>query len=574
MWEGEVVDCVAVSSTCKVDGLSGAYITSLASGAWGASGSVYNIALSPVAAGVSTSASQALQNAVFYKGSGLAAYVGTLNDIAVENGGLAGTAGGRSGTHPAQGFTGGRRVGARWAAMIYGAEGGMASDPTLDRVKADGGTNGCDAASGAAPCFNDGKSGGGTVDGGPYKASFATATWTGNTVTISGGLAAHARPFVVGQAFFCSGCNSGLVITALSVPPTQDTARMIPGGTTVAAGENGQTFTMTVKNAAGQAIGGSGSGAVTAGCSGTSGTGSNCILIPIAINNSARFGTTAALATCGANNINGNSPNYVQPYGKCQDNGIGELTRSFRIGTQQLTFGNGAISMASGSTYDDGVDPVGGVFTRNSAFTCNIVAAKVVECVKGAAYSAGVLTGVGQWASGSTYVSYGDGALVSGRIASLLGYVGGQSFPFIAGSGYTPGQQLGIAGVCPTMAGAGTLPRMDITIGSGGSIIDAVPSAASSGNSPAGIGIGSACTFTPTGGTGGSITAPIITLEGLGGIATYNTNSNTMGLNLYDNSGLVGNPLNSFFTNGFSAYSEPGLPVRPFGTFQGAAVSG
>ena len=91
----------------------------------------------------------------------------------------------------------------------------------------------------------------------------ATATWSGNTVTISGGMAAHARPFVVGQAVNCAGCNSNLVITSLSVPPTQSTVS--------GAGEVGQTFTFTANNAAGQAIGGSGSGAVTGGCSGTSG---------------------------------------------------------------------------------------------------------------------------------------------------------------------------------------------------------------------------------------------------------------------------------------------------------------
>jgi hypothetical protein len=63
-------------------------------------------------------------------------------------------------------------------------------------------------------------------------------------------------------------------------------------------------------------------------------------------------------------------------------------------------------------------------------------------------------------------------------------------------------------------------------------------------------------------------------LEGAGGIGTYNTDSNTMGMFLYDNSGFPGNPLNQFFTNGTGGYFEPGLPLRPFGEFQGAAVSG
>ena len=91
------------------------------------------------------------------------------------------------------------------------------------------------------------------------------------------------------------------------------------------------------------------------------------------------------------------------------------------------------------------------------------------------------------------------------------------------------------------------------------------------------MGIGSTCTVPLTAlgaGTGGAIaTIPLAVVEGFGGIATYNTDSNTMGMFLYDNSGKPGNPLNSFFTNGQGGYFEPGLPVRPFGLFQGLAVS-
>ena len=178
----------------------------------------------------------------------------------------------RAGTIVGNGLAGGPRATRRWAAMIYGVNGGNSSDPKVDRVKAD--AAGCDAAALAAPCFDIGTT---------YQASFSTATWSGNIVTISGGLAAHARPFVVGQAFSCSGCNSELVITSLSVPPTQSTV--------AGAGEVGQTFTFTAKNAAGQAIGGSGSGAVTGGCSGVSGTGSNCIDVAISLNVGGTFGT-------------------------------------------------------------------------------------------------------------------------------------------------------------------------------------------------------------------------------------------------------------------------------------------
>jgi hypothetical protein len=549
--------------------------------------------------------------------------------------------------------------------MIYGNAPGNATpatDPKVDRVKADAGTNGCDAAALAAPCFDDGKSGTGTVDGGPYKSSFSTATWTGNTVTISGGLAAHARPFVRGQAFFCSSCNSGLVIDSLSVPPTQSTA--------TGAGEVGQTFTFVVKNASGQAIGGSGSGAVTAGCWGTSGTGSNCIDIAIATNVSGTFGTAAAIDTCGANNINGNAPNYVVPNGKCQGNGIGEIVRAFRIGTNQFMYLTSAAQPpTTGSFFDDGVDIANGSFTQSSSFTCNIVAAKVVQCVKGPGYAEGAPVSVGLWpstavnwasasvasatynsatgnlaltfstapfgasvgsilngaqvtvsgltgtgsvaslngtwvitstgssgtvinlgapaaltvtitsttgsiaASTGTFISYGDLTVVSGRLASLLGFVGGQSFPFTPGSGYTNGTTTQTA-VCPTVASGDILPRFDVTV-AGGAIVNVVPSAATTG-SPAGLGIGSACTVPlPAGGTGGAIaTIPVAPFEGQGGIGTYNTDSNTMGMFLYDNSGEPGNPLNQFFTNSQGGYFEPGLPVRPFGLFQGAAVSG
>lgn len=369
---------------------------------------------------------------------------------------------------------------------------------------------------------------------------------------------------MVGQAVTCASCNSNLVITSLSVPPTQSAVS--------GAGEVSQTFTFTANNAAGQSIGGSGSGTITAGCSGTSGTGSNCIDIAISINNSGTFGTAAALATCGANNLNGSSANYTPPSGVCQDNGVGELVRAFRIGTNQAMHGSGGQPPTTGSFYDDGIDYAGGAFNQSAAFTCNIVAAKVVQCVKAPAYSSGVPTGVGSWSSVTTYVSYGDWLGASGRIASLVGYVGGQSFPFTPGSGYTPGQQLGIAGTGCGVASGGVTPKMDITIGSSGSIVSAVPSTATNAT---GLGVGTGCTFTPAGGTGGSVgPLTVAPLEGQGGISTYNTDSNTMGMFLYDNSGFVGNPLNSFFTNGMGGYFEPGLPLRPFGMFQGAAVSG
>lgn len=533
MWEGEVLGCVTYNvTTCPIGPLSGAYITSLASGAWGAIGSTYNLSVSP-----GNLTNQPIKNPIFYSGSGPAFYVGSLNDIIVQNlGGLSGTTG-RS-PHPEHGFTGARRATSRWAAMVYGANNSNPNaDPKFSRAN--------DSVAGTpSPAFDYSTT---------YQASHA-ATWSGNTVTITGGLAAHARPFVVGQAFSCASCASGLVITSLSVPPTESTV--------TGAGEVGQTFTFKANNAAGAGIGGSGTGTVTAGCTTGSG-GSNCINIDVSINVSGTFGTAAAIANCGANNLNGNAPNYIQANGTCQDNGIGEIVRTFIIGTNQSTF-------SGGSVYDDGVDPANGSFTQSSAYTCNIVAAKVVQCVKSPSSPVSA-PAVGVWTTGSAYVAYGDMDLASGRIASLVGYVGGQSFPFTAGSGYTPGTTQP-AVTCSTVAGGGSVPRFDVTVSGAGAIVSVTPSAATF---PVGLGVGSTCTVAlPSGGSGGAIPAiQVAPLEGIGGIATYNTESNTMGMNVYDNSGFSGNPLNQFFTNGQGGYFEPGLPLRPVGMFQGAAVS-
>ncbi|MGH9208522.1 MAG: hypothetical protein ACRD1G_18545, partial [Acidimicrobiales bacterium] len=265
---------------------------------------------------------------------------------------------------------------------------------------------------------------------------------------------------------------------------------------------------------------------------------------------------------------NGSAANYTVPTGVCVDAGIGAIVRNFRIGTQQAMNAG-----STGSPYDDGVDPYGGAFNQSAAFTCNIIAAKVVQCVKGAAYTSGVVSGVGQWASGSTFVEYGDPINGTGRMASLMGTVGGQSFPFTAGSGYTNGTYT-LTGTGCGLAAGGVNPKVDVTV-SGGAIVNVYPSTAAGA---LGLGVGTGCTFTLTGmgaGTGGAVTAlAIAPVEGVGGVATFNTDSNLMGVQLYDNSGFVGNPLNAFFTNGQGGYFEPGLPVHPWGEFMGAAVSG
>jgi hypothetical protein len=72
-----------------------------------------------------------------------------------------------------------------------------------------------------------------------------------------------------------------------------------------------------------------------------------------------------------------------------------------------------------------------------------------------------------------------------------------------------------------------------------------------------------------------AITALILAPTGVGGFPTYNTAPNLMGIFFYDNSGEPMNPLNAFFACPTSSrYYEPRLPLRPFGEFQGAAVSG
>ena len=527
MWEGEVVGC----SGCP----PGIYIHALASGTWGASGSSYAL----VNAGtLSIPSPVAMQNAVVYSGPGPAQFLGALYDIESFDG-----------THPdSGGFTSGRRATSRWAAMIYEANAG-GSDPKVDRVKAD--DPGCDAAAAAAPCFYVGT-------GVSYNANAATATWspTGNTVTIAGGLAAHSRPFVVGMNTFCSGCNSGLIITSISVPPTQSTV--------AGQGEVGQSFTFTVQNVSGQPIGGSGSGAFAGGAAGTSGVGSNAIDIPISINVVGL--TSPALDTCGSNTMNGSASGHVVPTGKCAGGQIGDLVRGFRIGTVQQMNGDGATGPAAGSVFDDGLDPANGTFNQSGASTCNIVSAKLIQCIKAPLYTAGVFAGVGEWLTGQTYLSYGDEIIVASRVGTLMGYAGGQSFPFTPGSGYTNGTTQPTV----TCSGGGTAPKLDVTV-AGGAIVNVVPSATSGAM---GASLVSTCSVSlPAGGSGGAIpTIQLGPVVGVGGIGTYNTDNDALGAAfIYDNS--CSGPLAQFFNEGLGCF-EPGLPVREFGQWQGLAVSG
>ncbi len=559
MWEGEVVGVNGVASPTgiQIENLCTVATCGAASPAgWGQINSTYFIS-NP--GGVSTSTGAAMLNDVYYKGSGPTIYGGSAYDINVQSGGLAQTTGYQP--HMWTGFTGASRVSRRMAADIWGGltSPANASPPSLSRANNS-------AAGTPSPAFD-------------YTNTYAaTATGTVATVggvsvvTFSSGLSAHARPFVDGQWVTCVSCTPQ-VITSVSVPPTQSIAS--------GAGEVGQSFTITL----GGLLGVTGSKAITAGCTGSG--GSNCINFDFSINTTnGTFGTAAALATCGANNLNGNAPNYATGAGVCQDSGIGSLTRGFRIGTTQNMYTAVSGSFQTGSVFDDGADFVGGAFNRSGTFTCNIVATKIVQCVHGPTYASGVATGVGKWTSGSTFANYGDMSLVTGRAASVLGYVGGQSFPISnAGSGYLDGFYTGVIASCATTATGFTLPRFDLKV-LGGVIVDVYPSAtsASLATQAPGLGIGSACTLTDANfsttmknsgaGSGGSINIQLAPTEGVGGVATYNTDTNEMGTFLYDNTGEVGNPLNPFFTNGTGGYFEPGLPVRAFGESQGAAVSG
>ena len=504
-------------------------------------------------------------------------------------------------------------------AAALSANPSLASPATLSRAAGAG----CDGAALAAPCFDVGST---------YSASATTTSISGSVLTFNG-LAAHARPIVDGQAVSCSGCNAGLYVVAVSNPPTQST---VAGAGQIGSANNGMTVTLNA------APGVSGAVAFTFGCKGTSGSGSNCIDIDFAINTGGTYGTTASLATCGANNLQGSpgtypitgyiagttftvtsapsglvglntsfygagvslntyvlalgtglggtgtytvSPSqtlgssgspvtmtavdYSVPQGPCSDNGVGEIVRNFRIGTQQNM---GAGVVATGSVYDEGLDPLAGAWNQSAAFTCNIVAATVIQCVKGPTYSGGLPAGIGEWLSSGTFVSYGDEEFGNTRYGGLLGNVGGQSLAFTAGSGGTNGT-VTVTGSSCGLDATYSLPKIDVTV-SGGAIVDVYPSASST---TAGIGITSPCAFT-TGVTGGTVTT--LTFgpnEGQAGYATRTTANNMIGDTLYDNSGEPGNPLFSVFANPASSntsYFEPGLPVKTWGQDMGARVSG
>ena len=463
-----------------------------------------------------------------------------------------------------------------WAALTSSSN---ATAPTIDRVKAD--AVGCNTAASAAPCFDDGNTFGSTE----------TATAIAGKVLTFNGLAAHTMPITDGQAVACSGCTTGLFVVSVSNPPTQD-ARATMGQ--IGSANNG--FTVTLSAAPG--VTGTGH-AFTFGCSGTSGTGSNCIDIAFSILTAGTYATAAALATCGENNASGawtipstgpnagvqtvNSPPFALGNGICQTNGVGSLVRNFIIGTDQSVWGGGAAG-GGVSNYDDGILPGGatvGGFNQSATFTCHIAAAAVVQCIKGPVYASGIATSIGLWSSGSTFVEYGDNLSGTSRSGALLGYVGGQSYPIAnPGTGQTPGlyRVTATSSACPVTSPSGEIfPKFDLTVGTSGTLINAYPSSAVNA---LGIGMLGGCTFTVptsascTGSACGSVTVPLGPFEGAGGIGTQATDTNLKNIQLYDNTMLPGNPLSVFEANCPTAtgYCEPGLAVMPFGLFLGAQV--
>ncbi len=329
MWEGEVIGCNPYSTSCPIQ--LGTQIAGLVSGTWGVNGSTYSLIAPPVGGGTSSSAAnvvnvstQAMLNEVALNSTPGGAGQPALSlqpqiDVAAENGGLPGL-GGHS-YHTLNGVNGGRRVGTRagiLAAAQLSNNPTLAEPPTLNRLT----ISGCDVGAIQSPCFDIGNT---------YAATATDTAISGSVLTFNG-LAANARPIVVGQAVSCSGCNTGLVVTAISNPPTQST---VAGAGQIGSANNG--FTVTLNAAPG--VSGSGN-AFTFGCSGTSGTGSNCVDVAWTINTAGTYGTAAALATCGVNNIQG-SPSTFPITASISGTSLVVTATSYPIGAYTQIAGSG-----------------------------------------------------------------------------------------------------------------------------------------------------------------------------------------------------------------------------------------
>ena len=475
MWEGEALECNPYSQSCALPvntELANLCTVALCGSAspqpWGVSGSTYALVnLTASSSNVFSVISSAIpmHNALYYTG-GVAAYVGPTNDLSMLNSGPTNGYAVEGGTN---GIAGPLRLGQRVGLIAGAALSGNphnAMTPTLSRALPG---SGCDSSATYAPCFDIGNT---------FAAS-ASGTISGSTITFTGGLSAGARPFVPGMNLSCTSCTANRVVLSVSAPPTQSTVS--------GAGQIGNTFTITASGTMGVST----TETVTGGCKGTSGTGSNCIDFNFDINTTGTYGTTAALNTCGVNNLVGTNTNtltsgsFLYPNGKCVPTGTGAFVRGFRIGTNQLM--DVPFDTIQGSGYDTGADPGPGIgFTSQSAaFTCNLVGspATVTQCVIAPTYVNGQFSAIGQWASGSTFASYGDPFATTGYLSGIVGSVGGQNVPVTAGSSYPTSSSWITGGVCTLLTGGfgPQAPAMSFGVNSSGQIAGAYPEAIGNG---------------------------------------------------------------------------------------------
>ena len=191
------------------------------------------------------------------------------------------------------GFTGGRRIASRWAALIYGGLTSASNASRADARPREGGRRrlrcGVDCRAVLRHWLD-------------LCGDRIAPPWSGSTATITGGLQRPCAPVRCRAGALLLGLQLRASSSRLSTFPRRNRPRL-------ALGEVGQTFHITASGT----IGGSGSGTVTGGCSGTSGTGSNCIDIALFDQHGGTYGTAAALATCGENNLNGSAPWYTVP---------------------------------------------------------------------------------------------------------------------------------------------------------------------------------------------------------------------------------------------------------------------
>jgi hypothetical protein len=283
-----------------------------------------------------------------------------------------------------------------------------------------------------------------------------------------------------------------------------------------------------------------------AACSATHYT---CIDITFSLN---AAGATE-LVTCGTGLSGGAFP----PAGTCvpADYTTNAVVQGFRIGPSALHM-----------YYNDGFEPYQNQFdfaasgtTNNYEFSCTLVAAAVVQCVKAQTAN--------PWVSGGTVLSYGD-MQATARSGTLIGPQTGSGYAIAnAGGGTCTGaasQTIAMTG------GTGTAPTIKFTL-SGGSITAAVPIAAGflTGGTPV-VAYPPACT------------TPSITGAAVG----TNINDGTlMGELLYDNSATIGGAtVRGVYYGGGSAvlsnpcplsgYCEPGNPATPLGIINPFSVSG